>query len=591
MPSVIHKKSTMNQRCDLLGGRPKHLPGNLLRWLGVGAWLVGGALAVEAQPANDSFANRTVLAETNVTVSGSLAGATSEAGEPFFEGVSTGQTAWWTWTAPSNGIVTLSASGQGFSPLLGIYTGTDLASLSLVASNRYLSCFQYCGCHWLARNQTTFHVARGQVYQLAVDVALMTDPYWNGDLVAVPVMTNSENHALSWGPVWMTNVPPGAGVFLQWQLTPAPPNDDFEQRTKLVGARLHFPASNAGATRQANEPFHLGNPGGSSVWYSWTALASGRVTLSTNAPPVYLPPTTYGFELIGASQIKQIFHWGWTCGDETEPTPPPTFAAVFAAYTGNTLETLTNAGCWSQGLPDGSTATAFEAVKGQTYQIAFDGSMGTTSDLTLWLALTRPASNDRFGNRMRLRGIYAGAHSYNAGASHQRGEPMPTGSTRDQTVWWTWTAPVSGPVEIGLGGSDFAFPVSMYTGASLVTLNEVAHGLNSATFEAVAGKTYQIAVSDAAGQTGNITLTLVAPTVEVSLVKTTRLGTGALLRFATAPGQKLLLLNSNDGENWRNGPSVVARRNTVDFLVYRAPKATGPHYRAIIVDRLFWPRR
>src|ERR1039457_2903632 len=99
--------------------------------------ILAGALATIAQPANDNFANRTAIGwpGTNVTISGTLSNATFEAGEPFLEGISSGQTAWWTWTAPSKGIVTLSVSGTGFSPLLTVYAGNDLASLSLVASN------------------------------------------------------------------------------------------------------------------------------------------------------------------------------------------------------------------------------------------------------------------------------------------------------------------------------------------------------------------------------------------------------------------------------------------------------------------------
>lgn len=142
------------------------------------ALMVGGmALVTSAQPINDSFSNRSAIPGNNVTVLGSLAGATSEANEPVIPGVSSGQTAWWTWTAPSNGIVTLSVNATNFSSLLTVYTGNNLASLSLVASNNYLACYEHseCGCHWRERTQTTFHVARGQAYRICVDSAIITD--------------------------------------------------------------------------------------------------------------------------------------------------------------------------------------------------------------------------------------------------------------------------------------------------------------------------------------------------------------------------------------------------------------------------------
>jgi hypothetical protein len=88
-------------------------------------------MSAGAQPANDNFANRTVLIGSAVAVTNSLAGATSEPGEPFITGISSGQTAWWTWTAPSNGIVTISTGGTAFNPLLAVYTGSELTNLGL----------------------------------------------------------------------------------------------------------------------------------------------------------------------------------------------------------------------------------------------------------------------------------------------------------------------------------------------------------------------------------------------------------------------------------------------------------------------------
>src|SRR5487761_2503677 len=164
------------------------------------------------QPLNDTFANRTVIlpswpSATN-WISGSLSNATSEAGEPFIDGVSSGQTVWGTWTAPSNGIVTLSVSADTFSPLLTVYTGAVptvvgsfpgmfitppgvFTNLSLIASNNYLACYEdgQCGCHWRERNQITFHVAGGQVCQICVDSAIITDASMT--LQSIPAFTNS----------------------------------------------------------------------------------------------------------------------------------------------------------------------------------------------------------------------------------------------------------------------------------------------------------------------------------------------------------------------------------------------------------------
>ena len=137
-----------------------------------------------AQPVNDNFANRTAIPGNNCrTVAGSLAGATAEAGEPLLDGISSGQTAWWSWTAPANGIVTLAVSSASFNPLVTVSVGDSLPALALVASNNYLIGYSdgACGCHWRMRDAITFHVAAGEQYQLDVDSPIITDASygWN----------------------------------------------------------------------------------------------------------------------------------------------------------------------------------------------------------------------------------------------------------------------------------------------------------------------------------------------------------------------------------------------------------------------------
>ena len=549
----------------------------------------------------DDFANRTVIFGPDYWISGSLSNTTIEAGEPFIDGISSGQTVWGTWTAPSNGIVTLSADADTFSPLLSVYTGDALNNLSLVASNNYLTCYEStnCGCHWRERNQITFHVARGQAYQICVDSAIITDASWVLQNVPVgnPVPAGAiwaflqEFGSGYWSlyvPVLTTNVPAGGDVQLGLQFTPAPRNDDFEQRTKIQGSRFNFATSNAGATKQSGEPNHLGNPGGSSVWFSWTAPASGRVTLSTNEVPAYSPPSSSdgGFGL-GVITVSSGPPAPPTCGNEIDQNPPPIFYPVFAAYTGTAINSLTPANCLLVSLDAFPNAVEFDAVKGQTYQIAFDGNMGTTGDIPLYLALTKPASNDNFKNRIKLHGIDVIATGYNAGATHEPGEPA-IGDSTGKTVWWSWTAPVGGTVSIDLSGSDYSFPVAVFDGSSLARLRMVATDSGGVTFEAVEGQTYQIAVGDDAGITGAIKLELQVPIVDLPLLQTVRRpANSALLRYRASAGQVILLLCSNDGANWQNVRTGIANRGMVEFLVRPAPDGDGPYYRAIVVDRLF----
>jgi hypothetical protein len=472
----------------------------------------------------DNFINRSSFFDegTNYFISGDLSNATNEAGEPFIDGISSGQTVWGIWTAPSNGIVTLSVNADAFSPLLTVYAGSapifggvypnslttppgDFTNLSLIASNNYLASYEHaeCGSHWRERNQIIFHVARGQDYNICVDSAIITDATW----IQQPETAGSYTY-YSWMVMQMTNVIAGGGVQLGLQFTPAPTNDDFERRVTLKGSRLNFVTSNAGATKQSGEPDHLGNPGGSSVWFSWTAPASGRVTLSTNEVPPYSPPDSSGGGVIITSP-GPILPYQPTCGKEIDQNPPPAFYPVFAAYTGTAVDSLTTANCLPAGLAAFPFMVEFDVVKGQTYQIAFDGNMGTTGEIPFYLALTKPASNDNFAHRVRLHGKHPIATSYNAGATHQAGEPV-FGNSTGKTVWWSWAAPASGTVSIDLSGSDYSFPVAIFTGKTIETLQMVAENSGGVSFQAVKGQIYQIAVSDSGGLTGTVKLKLQA---------------------------------------------------------------------------------
>lgn len=88
-----------------------------------------------ANRTNDNFADRVPLTGSSVTASGNNRTATGEAGEPNPAGVSGSKSAWWTWTAPSTGQFTINTSGSSFDTTLGVYTGSSVTSLLLVAEN------------------------------------------------------------------------------------------------------------------------------------------------------------------------------------------------------------------------------------------------------------------------------------------------------------------------------------------------------------------------------------------------------------------------------------------------------------------------
>jgi len=113
---------------------------------------------------NDNFANRRTVAGASATVTGSTTSATRESGEPNVAGVSGGKSIWYTWTALSNGTVTLSTAGSSFDTTLGVYTGSAVSALRLVVGNDD----ENLDAGTLTSN-ATFTAVAGTTYQILVD--------------------------------------------------------------------------------------------------------------------------------------------------------------------------------------------------------------------------------------------------------------------------------------------------------------------------------------------------------------------------------------------------------------------------------------
>jgi len=555
--------------------------------------------------ANDDFAQRSQIQGANAIVTGSLSNATSEVGEPLLNGISSGQTAWWTWTAPSNGLLTISVNASNFNPLVTVFAGNQLDNLALVASNNYLICYADgdCGCHWRVRDQLSFHVFRGQPYQISVDSLILTDgsmgwstnpaiQEWSGvlEFTTIPQIDPMTGEPIGpppllYGVTFTTNVVPGSDVALKLQFTPAPPNDDFASAKVIKGSRVQLAVSNAGATKEFGEPDHAGNPGGSSVWFSWKAPASGRVTLSTNEIAPFAPPAWWGYTSGGyyGEFNTQIILGPAECGDAIDQNPPPVFYPLLAAYTGTGVSVLTPANCLPVGLDAYPYAIEFDVAQGRIYNFAVDGNMGTTNRMSLYVALTTPAINDTFARRIRVQGTYVAASGYNAGAVTQTNAPDIGNGSTGKLAWWSWTAPVDGNVSINLDGSDYTFPLAVFAGAKIETLELVGAGTGAISFAAKTGQSYQIAVGDASGLTGEIKLVIQAPVVAAPLLDVRRGSSSALLRFSAASGQ-VLQLQRLGATKWINLQKAVAHLNEVDFYVKPVPATNDGTIRAIVVN-------
>jgi hypothetical protein len=98
-----------------------------------------GTIALELRSgqavANDAFIDRFAIPDGVNLVKGSNVGATSETGEPVWEGCercAVGRSVWWSWTATANGTARVDASASAFSAVVSVFTGNTLPTLNLV---------------------------------------------------------------------------------------------------------------------------------------------------------------------------------------------------------------------------------------------------------------------------------------------------------------------------------------------------------------------------------------------------------------------------------------------------------------------------
>jgi thiol-disulfide isomerase/thioredoxin len=134
-----------------------------------------------------------------------------------------------------------------------------------------------------------------------------------------------------------------------------PANDMFANRIVITGTSIVVTGSSVGATRETGEPYHAGNTGGASVWWSWTAPSVGTVTIST----------------AGSS-----------------------FDTVLGVYTGSSVSSLTEVASnddENTGAGIYTSKVVFGVVANQTYQIAVDGYDGASGSVQLSVQLPPPA--------------------------------------------------------------------------------------------------------------------------------------------------------------------------------------------------------
>ena len=160
--------------------------------LAFAAVLAAAASASAAPPSNDSFASPTPIT-LGTTVQATNVEATKESGEPNHAGNAGGHSVWFSWTAPRTETVGLSTPcgilGQGFVPLVAVYTGSAVNALTPVANNATIPAGS-CG-PFTEQSEVEFEAQSGVEYRIAVDGKNGGSAAFELKLAGAPATTNS----------------------------------------------------------------------------------------------------------------------------------------------------------------------------------------------------------------------------------------------------------------------------------------------------------------------------------------------------------------------------------------------------------------
>jgi hypothetical protein len=499
------------------------------------------SLLIAATPGNDAFDAPEVLQPGfSQSLAATNALATKQPGEPDHAGRPGGHSVWFSWTPSESGPVSISScpDERRIDPLLGVYVGAALGSLTPVAANDDAP-----GCGEASGSEVRFTATAGTTYRIAVD----------GD-------------------------GGGEGEFFL-DLKGRRSNDDFADPVTIATTPGFDFVENALAGREPGEPNHAGQPGGHSVWYLWTAPVSAQVVISTcdsfegfdtllgvytgsglgaltsvasnddgpdceeggsevrfeavagtayriavdgkggetgragldlrvaaenddfadAAPistPIFSDTVAFGSNLLAGAEPGEPAHAGIGAGhsvwylwtpDSSGPASISTCSSgkvdtLLAVYTGSSLASLAPvaSGDDGGGGGDGEECAAtdsearFEATAGTAYRIAVDGKGGSEGDFRL--LLDRRSGNDEFADAQEIDPDLPGFSSGSTTfATKEPGEPNHAGQPGGHSVWYLWTPSASGPVDVTTcTGGGVDTLLAVYTGSTLGNLTPVA---------------------------------------------------------------------------------------------------------------------
>ena len=348
---------------------------------------------IVANPPNDDFDSPSILAASG-SITGTNSGATTEPGEPNHLGIS-GASVWFQWTATENGFLTVDTVGSNFDTALAMYSGTAVNALTELASNDdtvgFTSRLQGVPVvagetysivvtgRWNATGQYVLTWSSDGLNDQTSPVVTLSAPahsavYFEGVNVTVDYECADETLGSGVGSCLgdqptasqLDTSVPGEYTFTV-TVTDNAGNSSTTSATYTIAARTNdnfasaFPitdrgrlqGTNTGATKEPGEPDHAGDSGGASVWFRYTAVEDGLLTVETI---------------------------------------PSTFDTTLAVYTGSAVDDLTELGSDNDTLFSNSRVDDIAVTAGNDYFIAVDGEGAATGQINLhWFVFTGPS--------------------------------------------------------------------------------------------------------------------------------------------------------------------------------------------------------
>jgi hypothetical protein len=255
--------------------------------------------------------------------------ATREPDEPI-HGDRFSHSAWWKWTAPDSALYHVATASDIFDtqdsrrPGIAVYSNpqsnqefVDFFREANANNNNYTTDY--------IPAQASFQSVAGQTYYIAVDL--------DG--------SGSGSHK---------------GFKSGLLLSKTPENDNFTGAIEITGSRRTVQGHNVGATEEPGEPdidptWKKTGATNSSVWWKWTAPASGITTVETTGSFIYAELGVYTGTAIGdlLEITKQATEGSFDNGDTyDERDDLANRKVVFSATVGTTYYFLVNGSSWEK---------------------------------------------------------------------------------------------------------------------------------------------------------------------------------------------------------------------------------------------------